>query len=305
MSAQAKTINLLLHDGSLQGVVCIEDSGWYSGEMYSAPRESMDELLKTDACSKYGVYLLLSRNRVYVGQSSDLARRLAQHVTGKDWWTSAVVLTTKDNSLGHSDIDWLESTLIEKARFVGRLDCDNLQRGNPVKVDRFREVWLSQYLDEALFLMEFIGIPVFVERRSLDRSSTATHIDLTDVHNLLAVGTRTKRLAIDYVTEHGVDINANATYAVLNKAGTEFFLNPRTTKLDSNWSIVLNDTLKRMLLVMMVPTGSLHMCSDGITGLVARKDKPEYIDLHLTVEYLRDRISGTDFSSYLIGRIAY
>lgn len=197
------------------------------------------------------------------------------------------------------------STLIEKARFVGRLDCDNWQRGNPVKVDRFREVWLNQYLDEALFLMEFIGIPVFVESRNVIRGSDATHIDLTNVHNLLAVGTRTKKLAIDYVTEHGIKVNANATYAVLNKAGTEYFLNPRTTKLNSNWSIVLNDTSKRMLLVLMVPAGSLAMREGARTGLVARRDKPEYIDLHITVECLRDRVSGTDFSGYLTGRIAY
>ena len=76
MNAQAKTINLLLYDGSLNGVISIEDSNWNSGELYSAPRESVADLLKTDACNKYGVYLLLSSDMVYVGQSSDLARRL-------------------------------------------------------------------------------------------------------------------------------------------------------------------------------------------------------------------------------------
>jgi len=36
---------------------------------------------------------------VYVGQSSDLAKRLSQHIAGKDWWDSAIILTTKDDSL--------------------------------------------------------------------------------------------------------------------------------------------------------------------------------------------------------------
>ena len=75
-SAKAKTINLLLYDGDLSGVISIEDSSWNSGELYSAPRESVDELLKTDACSKYGVYLLLSKDMVYVGQASDLKKRI-------------------------------------------------------------------------------------------------------------------------------------------------------------------------------------------------------------------------------------
>lgn len=59
MSTQAKSISLLLYDGTLQGVVSIEDSSW-RGEMYSAPRGSIDALLGYGACNKYGVYLLLA-----------------------------------------------------------------------------------------------------------------------------------------------------------------------------------------------------------------------------------------------------
>lgn len=59
--AKAKTINLLLYEGDLEGVISIEDSSWNSGELYSAPRDSVSELLETDACKKYGVYLLLSK----------------------------------------------------------------------------------------------------------------------------------------------------------------------------------------------------------------------------------------------------
>lgn len=159
--ARAKSINLLLYEGDLNGVISIEDTSWNSGELYSAPRDSISELLDTGACSKYGVYLLLSRNMVYVGQSSDLAKRINQHVIGKDWWESVVILTTKDDSLNHSDIDYLESVLIEKALKINRLDCDNKNKGNPPKVDKFRRVYLGQYLEEALFLMQLIGISVF------------------------------------------------------------------------------------------------------------------------------------------------
>ena len=86
--AKAKIINLLLYDGDLEGVISIEDSSWNSGELYSAPRDSVSELLETDACKKYGVYLLLSKSMVYVGQSSDLSKRITQHTVEKDWWES-------------------------------------------------------------------------------------------------------------------------------------------------------------------------------------------------------------------------
>lgn len=65
--AKAKTINLLLEDGSLDGIINIEASSWNSGELYSSPRSAIEDLLKTDACNKYGVYLLLSKEKVYIG----------------------------------------------------------------------------------------------------------------------------------------------------------------------------------------------------------------------------------------------
>ena len=48
-NAKAKTISLLLEDGTLKGVMCIEDSSWNSGELYSAPRESINELMSSEA----------------------------------------------------------------------------------------------------------------------------------------------------------------------------------------------------------------------------------------------------------------
>lgn len=125
MSAQAKIINMLLYDGSLGGVIRIEDSNWNAGELFSAPRESVSELIDTGACNRYGVYLLLSANKVYVGQSSDLAKRISQHIAGKDWWESVIILTTKDDTLNRSDIDYLEYVLIEKANAIQNLDSDN------------------------------------------------------------------------------------------------------------------------------------------------------------------------------------
>lgn len=312
MGAQAKTINLLLYDGSLQGVISIEDSGWYAGEMYVAPRTSMNSLLDTDACDRYGVYLLLAHNRVYVGQSSDLARRLAQHLAGKEWWESAVVLTTKDDSLNHTDIDWLEASLIERARSTNRLDCDNRQRGNPIKVDRYREVFLKQYLDEALFLMEFIGISMFADKPTAKGRQATTRVDLTDVHNRLAFGTRSKALAIQYAVEHGASVSKHANYAVRAKGRPEFFVNPQKHMLERDWTLVLNDNEKFELIVLRVPPQSLVVegtgpsgLATGPSGLALRKDKREYLDLHIDAESLRDRVSGVGFSRFLVARIPY
>ena len=55
--------------------------------------------------------------------------------------------------------------LIDRALALKKLDCDNKKSGNPPKVDIFRKVFLGQYLEEALFLMQLIGIRVFAEEK--------------------------------------------------------------------------------------------------------------------------------------------
>lgn len=173
MGAQAKIINMLLYDGSLSGVIRIEDSTWNSGELFSAPRDSASALMETGACNRYGVYLLLSQEKVYVGQSSDLARRITQHLTGKEWWESVIILTTRDDTLNRSDIDYLEYVLIEKAFAIQKLDCDNKKSGNPPKVDIFKKTLLNQYLEEALFLMQLIGVRVFSPEKPVKKRRRA------------------------------------------------------------------------------------------------------------------------------------
>lgn len=48
---------------------------------------------------------------------------------------------------------------------VGIADSDNKRRGNPRKVDEFRQVELEQYLDEALLLLQLIGVRPFIKGR--------------------------------------------------------------------------------------------------------------------------------------------
>lgn len=309
MDARAKTINLLLYDGNLQGVISIEDSSWNSGEMYSAPRNSVQDLLSTDACKKYGVYLLLSHEKVYIGQSSDLAKRLSQHIIGKDWWESVVILTTKDDSLNHADIDYLESVLIDKAFSVDRLDCDNKRKGNPPKVDKFRGVFLGQYLDEALFLMQLIGISVFSgPKQSHQKKSAGTStftIDTLDARARLSFGKGAKTEAVEYLKDNGVDIGKHINYSVLQSNGQEFWINPRTKMLSYNWNLILNDNVHHELITLTIPAETFSMRSEDSEGLVPRVDKPELIDLLIARETLVDKRSGMDFSPYVFRRITY
>ena len=305
MNAQAKTINLLLYSGNLNGVISIEDSSWNSGELYSAPRESVSDLLKTDACKKFGVYLLLSNDMVYVGQSFDLSKRLNQHMSGKDWWESAVILTTKDDSLTHSDIDYLENILIDKAFTIKRLDCDNKKKGNPPKVDKFRKVVLEQYLEEALFLMQLIGINVFSDTVQKNQKTIKPHIDVMSVSDKLSLGISSKSEAVAFLKEQRVILQSTITYATLKPDKDFFWLNPKTSYVTKDWNIVLNDTEKSELIVLYIPADTFIVSSENKKGLVTRSDKPSLIEMRISKNTLYEKKSDTDFSKYVQTRIKY
>ena len=311
MNEQAKTINLLLYDGNLSGVISIEDSSWNTGELYSAPRASVKDLLQTDACNKYGVYLLLSDSMIYVGQSSDLAKRLFQHSVGKDWWKSAVILTTKDDNFTRSDIDYLEYALIERAFSINKLDCDNKKKGNPPKVDKFRRITLDQYLDEALFLMQLIGINVFSngkENKSNEKNKAGTYTPLTnttDIVKKLSHGKRAKAEAIQYIEAHGISIGKEANYAVRQTKKADFWINPKIYMLSKEWYIVLNDNKEKHLIVLCIPANAISLKSQNGTGLITRADRPDVIDMSIACDTLIERHSGVDFSPFLVKKIPY
>ncbi|MBO5632613.1 MAG: GIY-YIG nuclease family protein, partial [Aeriscardovia sp.] len=263
---KAKTVKLLLEDGTLRGVMSIVDSNWNPGEMYAAPRESIDSLISSDACNKFGVYLLLSVNRVYVGQSSDLAKRVKQHLAGKDWWERVLILTTADDSLNRSDIDYLEYYLIRKANESNRLDSDNKTKGNTPKVDKFRKSELEQYLEEALFLMELIGINVF----STKGKKTINKANTQDIKTSVAVGSgliQKKRQAIDFLEQNGIKVGKAVNYASRQDSRDEFWINPKEESVSKDWELILNNQYLGELIYILVPKNTFTISKDGNKGL--------------------------------------
>ena len=305
--ARAKTIKLLLQDGSLNGVINMADSSWNSGKLYSAPRASVDELIKLDICKHYGVYLLLSEDMVYIGQASDLSKRIKQHKVGKDWWDRVILLTTDNDSLDKSAIDYLEATLIDLAESVGRLDSENHKKGNKKKVDEFRETELEQYLEEALFLLELLGITVFSKRKEQSPKTKDKITIETGDKNLTAEDRqiRAKREAVRFIRDNGFNVSKRHNYATLNGETNMYWLNPRVECLEDDWDIILNNQNEGIMTIIHIPAKLLKVSAKKSSGLFVRKDKPFYLDLNLDSSTLIDKRSGIDFSQFNRDSIKY
>lgn len=59
-------------------------------------------------------YLSEDENLVYIGQSINGAKRIEEHVKGKDFWSYAIMFVTDNNSFDKLSIDYLEYEFIQR-----------------------------------------------------------------------------------------------------------------------------------------------------------------------------------------------
>ena len=81
-----------------------------------------------------------------------------------------------DDSLNDFDIDYLEAELFRLAVAAKISTPDNQNGGNRRKVDEFRQNELDQYLDEAVILLDLIGVRVFGNQTEKKKSAPAPSI---------------------------------------------------------------------------------------------------------------------------------
>lgn len=304
---KAKRISLLLYNGTLEGLVNISESdGWdLGGELFSCPRNNISKLLDTDVIEgKVGVYLLLSSRRVYVGQAIDLKARTKQHLLDKDWWERVVLLTSDRNGLNQSYITYLESKLIQRANECGTSDVDNKTKGNKNTLSFFDSQLLDQYLDEAYFVLELIGINVFKKESKINNNktvlppivdSTAEQIDL-----------RAKSEVKAFLQERNIKLNKFYSYAKLQEKKKVFWINPDKKLLNEDWMLVLNNQVDRIIHILKVPANTFAYTSTRENNaLRLRPDKPIYIDLNIHCESFIDVGSKLSFKEYLVDSIKY
>ena len=110
---------------------------------------------------------------------------------------------------------------------------------------------------------------------------------------------------IEFLRDQGIQIEKNANYASRQPNKEEFWLNPKTYALEKEWDLILNNQYRNVITVLHIPANTFQMREDAIKGLYARNDKPDRIDLNLTVDEFIDRRSKLNFGIYKVKEIKY
>ena len=166
--ARGKSINVYLIDGVANGKIKAQISNW-NGIAYKIPRELLSECKDFEAFKQSGIYFLFGYKSVYVGQAEvrksgkGIYQRIVDHESDKykDAWDDVVIFTTKDNSLGRTDISYLENRFYNKAKVAQRFYVQNGNEPTIGTVTEEKENELEEFMDQAELILGALGYKVF------------------------------------------------------------------------------------------------------------------------------------------------
>lgn len=180
---QGKTIRTYLVDGTADGILTAEIINW-TGSISVAPRTQLAELLKREEPRRTGIYFITGtdpedevRSLVYVGEGDDVGERLRSHNKDpkKEFWTQAIVVTSKDENLTKSHVRYLESELIRIAKESGRAKVTNDQIPPTRKLPEPDVADMDYFLSQIQLVLPTLGFDFLQPRVSSKVTTDDTH----------------------------------------------------------------------------------------------------------------------------------
>ncbi len=163
-----RKLTLLLFDGSPTGVIKAELGNW-SGEILAAPRTALAELAKSKEAARTGVYLLKgtdpddpTRPKVYVGESRNIGKRLANHDAekAKPFFTRVCLIVSKDKNLTKAHVLYLEARIMEQIRKADRAVLANSTNPDPGGLPESDEADMEVFLSEIEIVLPVLDFDI-------------------------------------------------------------------------------------------------------------------------------------------------
>lgn len=126
-----RTIQLFLVDGKPTGLRKATIHGW-TGLLFVSGASAFGDLTAREEVDRTGVYILSGPDpekaggtRAYVGSGNSVAERVKQSALKREFWETAITVTTSDDDLSKGHAEYLEARLIELTSQASRVTLDN------------------------------------------------------------------------------------------------------------------------------------------------------------------------------------
>ncbi|HIA91699.1 TPA: GIY-YIG nuclease family protein [Candidatus Saccharibacteria bacterium] len=169
-----RLIQTYLPDGTLEGVRVIELSE-SSIKAFVVPRIKVNHIKDRKELKQPALYLLINSgdNQIYIGESENFFHRIKNHDQSKDFWDTAVAIVSSANTLGKTDVKYLESLAVEKAQATAAMEVLNKTIPARNNIHEFKIHSMETILEDIALVAESIGFSIFSSRS--DQEETIWH----------------------------------------------------------------------------------------------------------------------------------
>ena len=175
-SPKGRSLELYFIDGKPDGMLTAEVFNW-TGHVLMTPRTQITDALKRREASFTGVYLLIGEHDgeplLYIGEAEDVSYRIRQHDSKKDWWNTAVLITSAANNLNKAHVKYLEARLIEVAREVGRVPLENGTNPTRTGLTEAAQANMEAFLDYIFMVLPALRVDAFLRSTRPSQSKKA------------------------------------------------------------------------------------------------------------------------------------
>lgn len=175
-----QTIQIFLPSGDPQGIR-IASVPTRTVQVFDVPRKLLADFLKRPEAEHVGVYYLAGNDdhdndQAYVGQSGNLAKRLANHSSYKDFWSRAFIAVSLTNAWTQTHIAYLEWESIRQVQAAGRMTLENGNTGSRPHTPEPMLADCEEYLETIKMLLATLSFPLLepVKRGVAKDSATPT-----------------------------------------------------------------------------------------------------------------------------------
>lgn len=190
-----RTIQLFLVDGKPTGLRKATIHGW-TGLLFVSGASAFGDLTARAEVDRTGVYILSGPDpdkpgvtRVYIGSGNSVSERIEQSAKKRDFWETAITVTTSDDDLSKGHAEYLEARLIRVTTQAGRVTLDN---GTQPDTDRRRlpeadVANMEQFLANLRIILPVIGLDMLkpqpravtqVAKPADDRTAEEVHFEI-------------------------------------------------------------------------------------------------------------------------------
>lgn len=164
--AHGRTIQLFLVDGTPTGLRKATIHGW-TGLTFVATGTTFAMLTARQELDRTGIYILagpdaeaVGGTRAYVGSANSVRERIKQSAAQRDFWETAIAVTTSDDDLSKGHVEYLEARLIELAAAANRVTLDNgtSPAGQRRRLPEADQANMEAFLSNLKIILPIVGL---------------------------------------------------------------------------------------------------------------------------------------------------